>query len=117
MAKVYRVENREGIGPYADDNYGSTVVRMRADHNDGRPIHVKVHPSPFVSLSVLMGTEPTTAKCAFDSMQALFRWFGGWLPGLLKEGYRIAAFDSDVKYGPDDVGQVIFYDQRKIRRR
>lgn len=112
MTTVYRVEDPAQLGPYTE-GYGSTITRMRDNHNFG-PAHL--HPSPYTSWAVRMRTQPGNARCAFMDMQSLFRWFGGWLPGLLREGFHIAAIDeAHVTHGPDDVGQVIFLDSRKDR--
>ena len=114
MSTVYRVENPHNMGPYSDANYGSATVRMRADHNNGP---AQLHPSPYVAMGVSMMRQPSSYKCAFNNMQSLFRWFGGWLPGLLKEGYHVAAIDDvAVKFGPDHTGQVIFDDTRIVPR-
>jgi hypothetical protein len=112
--KVYRVEDPARLdGPYSN-GYGSATLRMRTDHNNGP---AQLHPSPFVSMKVSMMSQPSETKCAFDSMQSLFRWFGGWLPGLLKEGFVIASVEhANVTHGPDHTGQVLFQDKRKARR-
>jgi hypothetical protein len=114
ITKVYRVEDPARLdGPYSN-GYGSATLRMRADHNNGP---AQLHPSPYVSMQVSMSRQTFDTKCAFNSMQALFSWFGGWLPGLLKEGFRVAVVeDAYVTHGPDHVGQVLFRDNRKARR-
>ena len=109
MPTIYRVEDPSLQGPYSV-GHGSATLRMRNDHNSGP---MQLHPSPYVSMQVSMSRQPSSTKCAFDSMQALFRWFGGWLPGILKEGFHIAAIDNaSVTHGPDHTGQVLFQDRR-----
>lgn len=107
--KVYRVENPGLVGPYSA-GYEETTLAMRRDHNNGP---MELHPSPAVSMHVSMMSEPTSYKCAFNSMQALFKWFGGWLPGLIREGFHVSVVEGVViQHGPDNVGQVIFDDWR-----
>ena len=115
MSTVYRVEDPSLIGPYSGSYAGNTTVRMRDDHNNGP---ASLHPSPYTSWQIRMGTQPLETRCAFDSMQSLFRWFGGWLPGMIREGFHISAIDDvQVTAGPDDVGQVLFIDKRKRKGR
>lgn len=97
--KIYRVEfpHPDGgfIGPYNCDTSGhpqkeeldAFIWRMAAAHSWGRSDR---HPP-------LWG--PSGCSIAVRSMQDLFSWFGGYLPGLLKFGARIGVYEVE----PEDI--------------
>lgn len=87
--KVYRVEYPDGIGPYhPPDNPERWPGRMALSfdltdaHSYGRGGH------PVAQIPYGMGY-----RCAFRSMRDLFRWFGGWLPLILKLGAKVKTYD------------------------
>ena len=114
MPTIYRVEDPTLTGPYSV-GYGSATLRMRDDHNQ-YGLQLQLHPSPYMSWQVSISRLPWNTKCAFKDMRSLFAWFGGWLPGMLREGFHITVIDdADVTHGPDIQGQVLFIDNRKTK--
>lgn len=104
--RVYRVENPDTrMGPYC--YYASSRVRekMMYSHSDSQ----HHHPIPQDTLLPSMGAG---YQCAFNSMWSLFRWFGGYLPLLCKEGFKVVVLEADVIAGPDHTGQVVFYNRK-----
>lgn len=83
--RVYRVEYPDTHrGPYRSyepgrDELGSSLSHAHSYYSAGRP-----HPIP---------AHTNEGRCACPSMQALFAWFGGWLPLLLRNGAVIAIYD------------------------
>jgi hypothetical protein len=109
MTKVYRVEDPDSFdGPYtATHLFGDATLAMQSDHNTRA---FGAHPTPLQSMSHSMGAYE---KCAMIGMRQLFAWFGGWLPGMLREGFVITVIDAEIMAGPDETGQVVFKDHRE----
>lgn len=96
--RVYRVENAYGQGPYTGwgDGKGHNLAMIHTDN---------VHPGPWVSFH--RGVKPDE-KFAFPSMLALFRWFGGWLPVLIRDGFTVKVLDLPEGTYETDGLQVIY---------
>jgi hypothetical protein len=113
MATIYRVEDFSKQGPYSThdfDDWDTPIGRMVADHNGDS----FSHPSPFQSMNVIMSSLRGNPKCGFTSMVDLFKWFGGWLTPLKREGFQVTIMDAEILAGPDEVGQIVFNDQREF---
>ena len=91
MTTVYRVENDFGQGPYT----GGWQLRnpdlfwgfsLGVYDRQRRSTHLRV------SRSVI--SDPRGYKYGFESMQSLFRWFGGFLPQLIEDGYRVVKIEN-----------------------
>lgn len=109
--KVYRVEDPVTLeGPYTSGDPDSQMATYRM--RDAHLFSFYAHPTPRQSMAHTMGRED---KCAMTSMRALFAWFGGFIPGMLREGFQIVVIDTDIVAGPDNTGQVVFADTRKAR--
>lgn len=99
MESFYRVQDDAGIGPYQNAEFAYT---MGTRHTDS----IK-HRSPYMSGRYLMNP---VELCGFRTMQDLFRWFGGYLPILLKNGYQIVKVEGTLRY--EDCCQVVFKPER-----
>ena len=97
MEILYRVENSSGNGPYNDPDLGDLRYRVNNAHAQSG-----THRPPQLSGFWMHSGE----KCAFRSMQDLFAWFGGWLPLLTREGYRVARVQGIVTWS--DKYQVVY---------
>jgi hypothetical protein len=56
-------------------------------------------------------------RFGFDSPKALMKWFGPWLPKLMREGYAVVIYEvpaSKVRWGRSG-RQVIFQSKRAVR--
>ena len=98
MEILYRVENSNGNGPYNDPDLGDLRDEINYAHAQNN-----THPSPQRQGYWM---DRVTEKCAFRSMQDLFAWFGGWLPLLTREGYRVARVQGIVTWS--DKYQVVY---------
>lgn len=87
METFYRVQDAEGIGPYQKFNNAEMFYRHGGDTRN--------HPSPYISGRHIMDDNEL---CGFRNMQQLYRWFGGYLPGLLRNGYKIVKVNGTLKY-------------------
>ena len=85
MATVYRIERPDdGIGPY--NHIGEELSdRLASAHAWDLERH------PAIGLDLDYRMEPGD-RCGFANMRQLFSWFGGWLPILLRNGYRIVVY-------------------------
>lgn len=102
-ATVYRVENRRGQGPYITGWKGKGGWALGYLHSDAR------HPGPIQSF----GKQYRGFLYGFESMQALYKWFGGYLPRLLSDGYKIVKIPNAEIEDRDPNGlQVVFRDTR-----
>jgi hypothetical protein len=97
MATLYRVENDNHVGPYQDSDRTPIQRRMSDAHS-----YSVFHPAPMSNGYWMRRAE----KCAFNSMQDLFSWFGGYLPGLVASGYHVVKVSGVVNY--DDGYQVVY---------
>lgn len=111
MPKIYRVENENLTGPYFKQ-FNDLGTRISMSHSAS----IKAHPCPDISFPD-RGIGRQQWKCGLNSMDALLKWFDGWLPKLFEAGFHIVTLDvadedivaDDCKYGS---GQVIFRDER-----
>ena len=110
MMRVYRVEDKHGNGPYRNKYKMDSPlqVRMNARHCDWN-----THPSELLDFD--KGHTPGE-RFAFDSMQKLVTWFGPYLPGLIREGYKVRVYSVPkilVRSGKSGK-QVMFQSKRAI---
>jgi hypothetical protein len=100
--RAYRVENENGDGPYTSwAEHGHKMAYQHTDPFNGPSIH----PGPYASF----GSNPTHGeKFAFPSMQALFKWFGGWLPLMTRAGYHITVLELPYGTYQADEFQVMY---------
>lgn len=109
MSLVYRIQSRQDRtrGAYRPHLYGDrnpdVVERLHRKHRDyeagGK------HPTPLVDVGrdIVKGTE--YSGCV--SAAALLRWFRGFIPDLLRAGYKIVAL-NDVTITAVGEFQVLF---------
>lgn len=96
--RVYRIEYPDGYGPYQQGT--DLAYNLCCAHSDS------AHPV------AALGSHPY-AVCAFRSMRDLFRWFGGWLRTIIRDGGHIAIYDiSEDKVIYRDAFQLAF--ERKM---
>jgi hypothetical protein len=82
---VYRVQNRNGKGPYTSDFL-----------NDGNSEWVKTHPSPVTDEGIKRFPK-YTEYCGFDSLDDLLNWFKiDTLIKLTRHGYQICMVEANV---------------------
>jgi hypothetical protein len=110
--KVFRVAHKEAMfdgfpaGPYACNSELPTssvdaLRDMRWDHCDD------AHPSPL--LDSTLGGIADWERCGFDSLEALYEWFDGWVERLIAAGFVMWVYEVP----PDAVrvgkrGQAVF---------
>ncbi len=91
--KVYRVEDKDGIGPYnseiAEWRNSVSKWRMRIAHSDD------IHMAMFFygEMDNLTSNEAATYYCAFSCMADLFAWFNGFEDDLDKF-FKVMVFDA-----------------------
>jgi hypothetical protein len=108
IGTAYRVELPNGDGPYTikdPDNLYQTARQMAAVHTDNR------HPSPSQSFGGWARFNGVDQRDVFGfaNMQSLFGWFGGWLPRLIREGYKIVKYDNvPITHSCEDGYQLSF---------
>ena len=99
--RVYRIENGDGKGPYTGWGHGKGH-NLAIVHTDDT-----IHPGPWVSFH--RGVKDGE-KFAFASMQLLFRWFGGYLPLMLCDGFQIKVIDLPDGTSWETDGKQVIYD-------
>lgn len=82
----YRVENANGVGPYNSDTLKHQD--MRDDHASPQFGEIDNHPSPTFNGHAWRDEELS----AFQTLDQLHKWFDGYLPELLADGYHIATY-------------------------
>lgn len=109
--RVYRIQDQNGIGPY-----NSTLGIY--DRSLGRMISSHCNPDTHPAYLIDFARYPVLGeRSGCESMQALFKWFGGYLPTLLAVGYIVAVFEVpswDVETGCSGK-QVLFQSARAKR--
>jgi len=97
--KVYRLEFPHGqggyVGPY---NVHHCYVARMTRELDSLLGKLHLYHSPYVSDRHPPIHVPDGHSVAVRSMQDLYRWFGGFLPKLLKEGARVGVYEVDEEY-------------------
>lgn len=102
--KVYRYEDKYGTGPYFGKGGTDTLVGELCEaHN----YDSHYPPSASMNHDVRRGRD---IRCGCNSYRALRSWFKGFNGRLIKEGYKIVAYDVDPRWvsRPDVQGQVVF---------
>lgn len=105
--RIYRIENGDGKGPYTGWGHGKGH-NLAVIHTDN------AHPGPYTSFH---RTPEADEKFAFPSMRALFAWFGGWLPVMLRDGFKVKVIDLNYDHGDTwetDGFQVIYHYQQEV---
>ncbi len=99
---VYRVEHEEyGIGPYQIRHSGNVqkfLNRMGADHS---AYGYKGDQHPMPAFDGIEDFDTDYDYCGFESMEALVKWFDGYLLGLARYGFVVRIYDV-----PDDEVQL-----------
>lgn len=106
--KVYRYEDKDGIGPYSSspdfayDEDGELYERMIEKHN-----WELLDNHPGMRTLVRKG-DVSRYKSATVSRKALTKWFWGYNAMLQRAGYKVVEYNVDKRkvVGPDHVGQV-----------
>lgn len=99
--RVYRLEDRDGEGPYRSP-YTDLRQQMMDEHDNewrGNEYQSTKHPSAGRDF---LWFQAGVDYCGFASPGEVSRWFEGYLDGLLAEGYVIAEYEIDpakVKHG------------------
>lgn len=97
--KVYRVEHTiTGKGPYRQRWPGADKIEI------AHWLTEDTHPRP------PWGYRNKKYTWGFVSMRDLFRWFGGWLPLLLTDGFTVRVYDVE----PENV--IVLDRQAAIRK-
>ena len=112
--QVYRVENEEGVGPYA----GNACEDMRYYHNS--VACYRSHPSPF---NDGLGSPWEKNEClwnrdmvfGFPSLARLYTWFDGFITDLHNAGYHIAVYQCRKGRYAMSKKQVVFYKDEHLR--
>ena len=101
--RIYRVENEHGKGPYTGwgDGKGHTLAMIHTDDH--------THPGPYVSFHRGVKNEE---RFAFPSMQAMFRWFGGWLPLMIRDGFTVKVIDLQPGVSWETDGKQVIYNSK-----
>ena len=99
MATVYRVEHpSDHIGPYNHKwPHGDNLL---FNHSDD----YKNHPAVYLDMEYAMDDDD---RCGFRDMRQMFRWFGGWMPVMIRNGFRVAVY-RDVEILDESPLQVVF---------
>lgn len=96
--KVYRIEDpSSGLGPYNSTLNDETLSDDLQDaHGDENHLALWVDcelKAPTV-FTMMFGPHPEDAyKSACPSLKTLKKWFDGFLPRILKAGYRVYSMD------------------------
>jgi hypothetical protein len=87
MPLVYRVENKNGLGPYRyvlGHQKAKSLQKMTEHHNLSSD-----HPAPYSDCRREMSKGDF---CGFLSKPQLLQWFKGYLRALEKEGFFLAVY-------------------------
>lgn len=108
MYRVFRLEGKDGIGPYQNRS-----TQEQAYLADDHCSDYTTHPSAGIDFG---WNEVTSAHLfACDSLDSLIRWFGDHIDGLLDIGFDIVVYDvPTMKYGMSGL-QVIFDRTRAVK--
>lgn len=100
MQTVYRLENDKNIGPYqSPPEYEEWYSDMMREHMNN------AHPNKWEDFS--KGHEDEYVY-GFSSLEGVKSWFKGYLPQLLKAGFKIMTYNSnDVLIGESKL-QLVF---------
>jgi len=111
---VYRVECPKcGLGPYALGwKCASAHVHRDADrlvdaHDD------RTHPGPIedipgITWSNLYDQHRDHRVCGLDSPEALWAWFGDWLPRLIDRGFEVTSWQVPERHVRRGKRQLMF---------
>jgi hypothetical protein len=105
MTTIYRVEHPVSlIGPYNYDGDNREELMGMYDAHTSDSYHL----SPYLDMS-----HPVLQHelCGFRTMRQLFTWFGGWLPVLIRNGFKVAVY-HDVKVTAESSKQLVFVNPR-----
>ena len=105
--KVFRVENKNGYGPYRNPNQTAKFwLRMNSHVRSKGRDNV---PPPWADIQAwdnLTDDEQSNFCFGFTSLNQLKDWFNDVLLGLFKEGYRIKKYEvdeGDILFGQKQV--------------
>lgn len=97
MTLVYRIEDRNGCGPYNADRYESNNVSSKIKRSLGRTLS-RAHRNGYLypDASLRMSGDD---RCGFISIEQLLSWFDGYLDRLHRNKFRLAIYevpDNDI---------------------
>lgn len=91
---VYRIETPDGGGPYRGDRQVEGGLLFDLHKADGSFNPYKTHPLPIDDVKGWQ--RQAHYKFAFETMEALYAWFGPHASAALRErGYHIARYEVD----------------------
>lgn len=96
--KVYRVENKEGDGPYNSTGYVEELHEMAIEHRND------AHPNPW--RDEMLQSISSEERCGFSSVWDVRRWFEGFTIRLAENGYHVSIYDvpyEDIRHGESQV--------------
>lgn len=94
MTTVYRVQEKHNkrLGVYQGNI--KVVEKLLTRHTDFEGVNAR-HPTPFNDSGIARRAK-AHEYCGFISMTDLFKWFGGFIPELLKSGFEIAVLNDVI---------------------
>lgn len=104
--RVWRVEDRHGIGPYQSEKInlpGVSTARHPAPPRDFSPKELKKLDRMFP-----LGPDSPGVAFGFSSLDQLREWFWGYLHDLNRHGFHIVEFEVPEKYLASGYHQVAF---------
>lgn len=103
MKTVWRLENKDGNGPYIP----GPGERLKAVMRDLHASHKNMtHPSPFVDN--IRNFDWTNEFCGFRTRRDLEEWFDGFMPRLYRAGFRMVRYDIPADRVRNGTRQVVF---------
>lgn len=97
--KVYRVQFKDGIGPYARSNrthlVGDFVDELHTAH--GWMGDIEAHPAGHDDIPNFYELD-STVLFGFKSLAQLYQWFDSFLHRIVAAGGEICEFDVDDEY-------------------
>ena len=106
LTTTYRVEDSEGLGPYA----GGMLYEMDKAHRDD------AHPSPWADTDA--HGDPLDIRyeevCALRSLEEVAQWFDGFGHDLAREGFDVVAYSmprASVRFG---MAQLVYNPREQV---
>ncbi len=113
MTLVYRIEDRNGCGPYNADRYEGNGISKKIKRSLSRTL-CRAHKNGdlYPDASRRMSDDD---RCGFISIEQLLSWFDGYLDRLHRNKFRLAIYEV-----PDDdidrsCSKQVVFKLRKLR--